>query len=219
MIKIKKNLRKGKRKVSRIFMEKYYLEIPTIERKDEAVDYVNEFLINKSNTNGVGGLDRFLGEGKSYEEWLDFVIKCQEKSYAEQINRVPGITYFTVRESDNKIVGMVNFRFYLKGKLLKIGGHIGYGIRPTERRKGLAKIQLYLTLLAVQKIGLDKVMIDCTDTNICSKKTIEALGGKYSETVIDNEETYLNYWINVNDSIKKYKPIYEEYIKIDKEVK
>lgn len=49
-------------------MEKYYLEIPTIERKDEAVDYVNEFLINKSNANGVGGLDRFLGEGKSYEE-------------------------------------------------------------------------------------------------------------------------------------------------------
>lgn len=37
--------------------------------------------------------------------------------------------------------------------------------------------------------------------------------------VIDNEKTYLNYWINVNDSIKKYKPIYEEYIKIDKEVK
>lgn len=62
-------------------------------------------------------------------------------------------------------------------------------------------------------------MIDCTDTNICSKKTIEALGGKLSETVIDNEKTYLNYWINVNDSIKKYKPIYEEYIKIDKEVK
>lgn len=68
MIKIKKNLRKVKRKVSRIFMEKYYLEIPTIERKDEAVDYLNEFLINKSNANGVGGLDRFLGEGKSYEE-------------------------------------------------------------------------------------------------------------------------------------------------------
>lgn len=159
-------------------MEKYYLEIPTIERKDEAVDYVNEFLINKSNANGVGGLDRFLGEGKSYEEWLDFVIKCQEKSYAEQINRVPGITYFTVRESDNKIVGMVNFRFYLKGKLLKIGGHIGYGIRPTERRKGLAKIQLYLTLLVAQKIGLDKVMIDCTDTNIGSKKNNRSIRWK-----------------------------------------
>lgn len=83
---------------------------------------------------------------------------------------MPGITYFTVRESDNRIVGMVNFRFYLKGKLLKIGGHIGYGIRPTERRKGLAKIQLYLTLLVAQKIGLDKVMIDCTDKNIGSKK-------------------------------------------------
>ncbi len=200
-------------------MEKYYLEIPTIERKDEAIDYVNEFFDNNSIPSGVGGLDRFLGEGKSYEDWLDDVIKCQEKSYAEQTNRVPGTTYFTIRESDNKIVGMVNFRYYIKGKLLKIGGHIGYGIRPTERRKGLAKIQLYLTLLEAQKIGLDKVMIDCTDTNIGSKKTIEALGGKYSETVIDNEETYLNYWINVNESIEKYKPIYEEYIKIDKKVK
>ena len=46
MIKIKKNLRKVKRKVSRIFMEKYYLEIPTIERKDEAVynSYAYDFV-------------------------------------------------------------------------------------------------------------------------------------------------------------------------------
>lgn len=73
---------------------------------------------------------------------------------------------------------MVNFRFYLKGKLLKIGGHIGYGIRPTERRKGLAKIQLYLTLLVAQKIGLDKVMIDCTDTNIGSKKNNRSIRWK-----------------------------------------
>ena len=159
-------------------MEKLKQVKPTKEYEKQAIEYIKEFYEYNSEINGVGGLDRFLGEGKSYEEWLDFVIKCQEKSYAEQINRVPGITYFTVRESDNKIVGMVNFRFYLKGKLLKIGGHIGYGIRPTERRKGLAKIQLYLTLLVAQKIGLDKVMIDCTDTNIGSKKNNRSIRWK-----------------------------------------
>lgn len=202
-------------------MEKYYLEIPTIERKDEAIDYVNEFFDNNSIPSGVGGLDRFLGEGKSYEDWLDDVIKCQEKSYAEQTNRVPGTTYFTIRESDNEIVGIVNFRHYLNEYLKNFGGHIGYGIRPTERRKGLAKIQLYLTLLEAQKIGLDKVMVDCTDTNIASEKTIKSLGGIFDKKVYEENRkvTLKNYWINVNDSIEKYKPIYEEYIKIDKKVK
>ena len=200
-------------------MEKYYLEIPTIERKEEALEYVEEFYKYNSNPSGVGDLDKFIENNRSYEEWITETENYRDKSYAEERNRVPGTTYFTIRESDNKIVGMVNFRHYLNDALLRVGGHIGYGIRPTERRKGLAKIQLFLTILEAQKMGIDKVMLDCVDTNIGSKKTIESLGGEFSETVEAKEKTYLNYWINVDKCIEKYMPTYEKYIKEDKKVK
>ena len=200
-------------------MEKYYLEIPTIERKEEALVYVKEFYKYNSNPNGVGDLDKFIENNRSYEEWLTEIENYRDKSYAEERNRVPATTYFTIRESDNKIVGMVNFRHYLNDALLRVGGHIGYGIRPTERRKGLAKIQLFLTILEAQKMGIDKVMLDCVDTNIGSKKTIKSLGGEFSETVEAKEKTYLNFWINVDECIEKYMPTYEKYIEEDKKVK
>ncbi len=200
-------------------MEKYYLEIPTIERKEEAIEYVKEFYKYNSNPNGVGDLDKFIENNRSYEEWLTEIENYRDQKYSEEINRVPATTYFTIRESDNKIVGMINFRHYLNDYLLRVGGHIGYGIRPTERRKGLAKIQLFLTILEAQKMGIDKVMLDCVDTNIGSKKTIESLGGEFSEIVEEKEKTYLNYWINVDECIEKNRPIYENYIKEDRKVK
>ena len=150
----------------------------------------------------------------TYEEWLDDVIKFQEKEYAESKNKVPGTTFFTIRESDNKIVGMVNLRHYLNDYLKKFGGHIGYGIRPAERRKGYAKIQLYLTLLEAQKLGIDKVMVDCINTNTGSEKTILALGGEFDREVVEEDKnvTLNNYWIDVDKSIEKYRNEYEQYI-------
>ena len=194
-------------------MERFYLERPSLERKQEALEYLQEHAYNGSDLNGTGGLKDCL-KGITYEEWLDDVIKCQEKEYAESKNLVPGTTYFTIRKSDNKIVGMVNLRHYLNDYLKKYGGHIGYGIRPTERRKGYAKIQLYLTLIEVQKLGIEKVMIDCSVTNLGSDKTIKALGGILERCEIDPSDGELTnvYWINVNDSIEKYKDVYKQYI-------
>ena len=194
-------------------MEKFYLEQPTIERKQEALEYLKEHIDNGSDLNGTGGLKDCLKE-ITYEEWLEDVINSQEKEYAESKNRVPGTTFFTIRKSDDKIIGMVNLRHYLNDYLKNFGGHIGYGIRPTERKKGYAKIQLYLTLLEAKKLGIDKVMVDCINTNIGSEKTILALGGEFDREVHEDEEnvTLNNYWIDVNKSIDKYKEIYGPYI-------
>ena len=194
-------------------MEKFYLELPSLERKKEALEYLQEHIKYNSRINGSGGLNRCL-DGMTYEEYIDDVIKCMNKEYAESKNLVTATTYFIIRKSDNKIVGMVNFRHYLNESLKKCGGHIGYGIRPTERQKGYAKIQLYLTLLEAQKMKIDKVMVDCINTNIASDKTIQALGGIFEEEYHDTKSNYTlnNYWINVNESIEKYKDIYEAYI-------
>ena len=96
----------------------------------------------------------------------------------------------------------------------QFGGNIGYGIRPTERRKGYNKINLYLGLIEAQKIGLDKVMLDCDVENLGSSKTVEALGGKLERTEIDPYDGILTsvYWINVDESLKKYKNKYVNFI-------
>lgn len=194
-------------------MEIFHLEIPSIERKAEALEYLEEHVRFASNLNGTGGLDKCL-KGLTYEEWLDNVIKCQEKDYAESKGKVAATTYFTIRESDNKIIGMVSFRHYLNEYLKKFGGHIGYGIRPTERRKGYAKIQLYLVLLEAQKMGIDKVMVDCVDTNEASEKVIKSLGGVFEREVYEENKkvTLHNYWINVDESISKNEEKYQPFV-------
>lgn len=193
---------------------KFYLETPTIERKEDALEYLNEFVEYGSEINGSGGLDKCL-KGLTYEEWLDRLDKMSDPEYAASIGKCPGKTFFFVREEDKRIIGMINIRYNLSEAMLKFGGHIGYGIRPTERRKGYNKINLYLGLLkAREEFGLDKVMLDCSVTNLGSDGTIRALGGVLEKCEMDpNDNTLTNaYWIDVDDSIEKYREKYIDYI-------
>lgn len=193
-------------------METFYLEKPSIERKNEIIDYLDEFIKYGSNINGAGSLDKIY-EGYTFEEALERCFKLEDEEYAKSINRCPSKTFLLIRENDNKIVGSINIRWNLNEEMLKFGGHIGYGIRPTERRKGYNKINLYLVLEEAKELGLDKVMIDCTTDNLGSDNTIKALGGILERTEIDpsdNKETNV-YWINVNDSIEKYRDTYGIY--------
>ena len=191
-------------------MEKFHLEKPSIERKEEAIDYLNEHIKYNSDMSGLGGMDRCLNE-ITYEEWLDELIKNKDSEYMNNLGWAPSLTYFLIRENDNKIIGMINLRYNMtEDILLKGGTHIGYGIRPTERRKGYNKINLYLGLLEEQKLGEKKVLLDCKANNIGSNKTIKALGGVLEKSIIDEWDNELTnyYWIDVNDSIEKYKDIY-----------
>ena len=99
-------------------MEKFYLEKPTINRKNDAIEYIREHIDTNSKINGTGGLNRLI-KGFSYEEWLDDVIKSEDIEYTKLNDFVPSSTYFTIRESDNKIIGMVNLRHYLNEYLQK----------------------------------------------------------------------------------------------------
>lgn len=191
-------------------MEKFRYEIPSIERKQEAIDYIKEFYEYNSEINGTGGLQRYLD---NYEGWLEKL----ERDYAmiPSEERVPAKTYFLIRESDNKIVGMINIRLALNERLKKLGGHIGYGIRPTERRKGYNKINLYLGLLECQKHGIKEVLMDCDKKNLGSAKTMKALDGKLVKEYYEDSEYHTiiqDYIINVEESLENHKEEYEQYI-------
>ncbi len=194
-------------------MERFYLEEPSLERKDEIIEYLDEFVKYNSNINGTGSLDKIY-DGYTFEEALERCLNMKNEWYAKSINRVPGKTFLLIRKDDNKIVGTINIRWSLSEKMLEFGGHIGYGIRPTERRKGYNKIQLYLVLLEAQKLNLDKVMLDCSVDNLGSDKTIKALGGILERCELDESDNTMTnvYWINVDESIKKYKDEYSKYI-------
>ena len=124
-------------------------------------------------------------------------------------------TYFFIRSSDNRIVGMINIRLSLNERLKNYGGHIGYSIRPTERGKGYNKINLYIGLKVCQQYGIDKVLMDADKDNPASWRTMEALGGVNIKEYFDYENAQCivkDYEINVNESISNNSATYEPLI-------
>ncbi len=190
-------------------MEKFYFEIPGISRKEDAIDYIREFLEYGSEINGAGGLHRFLDD---YEGWL----KKLDLDYIQVPNeeRVPARTYFLVRESDSRIVGMINIRLALNERLSHYGGHIGYSIRPTERGKGYNNINLYLGLKVCRKYGIERIFMDADLENPASWKTMEAFGGVRIREYYDDINahcTVVDYNIDVSRALDSH-PEYEERI-------
>ena len=107
-------------------MEKFYLEEPTIERKNEAFEYLNEFVRFDSELNGTGSMDKCL-DGWTYEEFLTEMEKRKDKDYAYSINRCPSKTFFLIRKNDNKIIGMINIRYDISQELLEKINQTGIG--------------------------------------------------------------------------------------------
>ncbi len=183
-------------------MEKLYFEIPDISRKKDAIEYISEFYRYHSDINGSGGLDRYLDH---YEGWLEKL----EGDYTQEPNeeRVPARTFFLVRETDRRIVGMINIRLALNERLSHYGGHIGYSIRPTERGKGYNKINLYLGLKLCDEHGIDRVFMDADLNNPASWKTMEALGGVRIREHYDDVYahcTVVDYCINVRKALEEH---------------
>lgn len=184
-------------------MDRFKLERPTLAREKEAIDYIKEFREYDSEMHGDGGLPNYV-DG-NYAKWLEELEKDLHRGPGEE--RVPSEVYFLVRESDNKIIGMISIRLALNHNLWNYGGHIGYGIRPTERRKGYNKINLFLALNVCAKHGIEVVLLDCDKENLGSSKTMRALGGKLIYEYFDSEKgiTIQKYVIDVEESLAKNK--------------
>ena len=168
------------------------LTTPTEEYLNQVWDYRQECLDADSHMDGCGPLRR----AENPAEWLANIINCMDPATLPE-GKVQATLFLAVRESDNKVVAMIQVRHYFNEYLEKYAGNIGYSTRPSERRKGYATEMLRLTLPFCREIGLDKVLIACEPGNTASRRTILANGGKYECTVhepgadIDLER----YWI------------------------
>lgn len=110
---------------------------------------------------------------------------------------VPDSVFFCIDEERNVMVGAVTIRHYLNDYLMLYGGHIGDGIRPSERRKGYASQIIGLALLECKKLGINKVLMVCDKDNIASAKSILKNGGILENEVNDKGKIKQRYWIDI----------------------
>lgn len=134
----------------------------------------------------------------NFQQMIEFLLNNEKVEHIPE-GWVPSSTYWLVTDSQ-KVVGAVNIRHGLTEKLLREGGHIGYGIRPSERRNGYATELLKLALRKAREIGIAKALVVCDEGNRGSEKTIRNNGGVQDSSYIeeDNGNVILRFWIDAS---------------------
>ena len=122
-------------------------------------------------------------------------LQNQEKGIGLQKDHVSQTTLWSAE--GNQVIGVIRIRHSLTPMLEKIGGHIGYQIRPSRRREGFGSRQLALALDVLREWGWEKVLITCDDDNIGSARIIESNGGKLLDiSKVEGEPKPIRrYWI------------------------
>lgn len=162
--------------------------------KNQLVDMLGEWArdIEINHTNHSPWMI-FRNDYHDFDFYLDNLEIKQEIE-----NHVPDSTFFCLDLDRQIFVGAVNIRHYLNESLLLGGGHIGAGIRPSERRKGYATAMIKLALEECKKLGIEKVLMTCDKDNIGSAKSIMKNGGVLENTFINQKGIEIErYWITL----------------------
>ncbi len=135
-----------------------------------------------------------------YDTFANYVAKLNDG--AKGIGLRPGMvshSTFWLVDGHGEIVAISNLRHALTEFLLRFGGHIGYGVRPSARRRGYATEILRLTLCEARALGLRKIRLTCDKDNIASARTIRANGGEPDgeEFLPDEQRVVSRYWISL----------------------
>ncbi|PWV95218.1 putative acetyltransferase [Paenibacillus cellulosilyticus] len=163
---------------------------PTAELRYEYLDFYQDWV-----DSGEDMVPWVISKDPSDFEAMVQSLFDNEKGENLPANRVPDSTYWLVTDQ-NKVVGAVNIRHRLSEKLLNCGGHIGYGIRPSERRRGYATQLLALALEKTKALGIENVLVVCDDCNEASARTIIRNGGLQDVSFTEEDGNVVKrFWI------------------------
>jgi len=167
---------------------------PSEEHIPEIQAYRDECRAHDTHSHGESG----LYECDDIPTWVNL---CRSSETLPQPGHVAASQFMLMREGESRIYGMISLRHSLNGGYLaEHGGHIGYGVRPTERRKGYAKAMLKLCLEEARDLGLSKVLICCDLDNAGSRGAIKACGGQFERLAITGAEVDERYWISLDNN-------------------
>ncbi|MBW7455673.1 GNAT family N-acetyltransferase [Paenibacillus sepulcri] len=166
---------------------------PSLEYRDLYMDFYEDWL-GSGEDMVPWVIER---DPSNFEAYVAFLYAEDSEDKLTRESWVPHSTYWLINEAD-KLVGAVNIRHRLNQKLSESGGNIGYGIRPSERRKGYAGALLAKSLIRTRELGLNRVLVVCDQGNIGSEKTILKNGGIFeSEFTEANGNIIRRFWIEL----------------------
>jgi predicted acetyltransferase len=137
--------------------------------------------------------DDDVDTAEGFAAWTEKLNRQSDTSRPPEPGRVHASYWWIVEGPE--VLGAISLRYDLNDFLHEAGGHIGYGVRPSARRRGLASWALGEVLVEARRIGLDRVLVTCDDDNTASARTIEKHGGVLEDvrdTVIGPKRRY---WI------------------------
>lgn len=156
----------------------YFIE-PTMNIADAIADYRQELLEADCTFDGTLSLKRM----PDMQEYVDYVIDRANPIHETPEQNDLVTLLFCVRKSDSKILGSIQIRHEMDESKRLYSGHIGYSVRPSERRKGYATRILKFAVDYCRTLGIKDINISCMTDNEASRRTILANGGKYRDTV------------------------------------
>ncbi|MEU6554085.1 GNAT family N-acetyltransferase [Streptomyces sp. NPDC046915] len=141
--------------------------------------------------------DDDLDSPDGFASWVERLRQQSDRSLPVGEGRVHATHWWIV--DGETYLGAIDLRHYLNAVLLEGGGHIGYSVRPSARRRGLATWALGAVLLRAPALGLDRVLLTCDDGNAGSARTIESNGGVLEEVRSTGIWVKRRYWITLDE--------------------
>ncbi|PVG83430.1 GNAT family N-acetyltransferase [Nocardioides gansuensis] len=130
------------------------------------------------NTQTAGWIARYGATWHTLEGFADFVAQLHaEESDPSVLPHGWVLTSTRWWVEGDEYLGRIAVRHVLSDFLREVGGHIGYDVRPSARRRGHATAMLRAVLPYAHELGIDPALVTCDDDNVPSIRVIEACGG------------------------------------------